>query len=172
MRVESVEVGPETIEAILRYQPGEPLRTSEVPGSTDAVLAILPGLKGHRCRNATGRAFRDELADTELAHLVEHATLEIMAMAGSPETLRGATSWDFAIDGPGVFRVAVAYDDDLVGLGALRCAIALACALAGDGEAPDVQAESRRLRGLRGSRSRSVPPADDASQLTSGAVAE
>ncbi len=149
MRVRSVTVGHDVLEAVVVFEPGEPLRTSEVPGVPGAVLALLPGLRGHRCDNGTGATFAEELADTELAHLVEHAALEIAALAGSPDTLHGRTSWDFAADGPGVFRVTLEYDDDLVALGALDLAAKVVRAVCCGGEAPDVEAEVRRLRGLR-----------------------
>lgn len=151
MRIERVEVGPASIEAVLRFDPGEPMRSSEVPGLADALVFALPGLKGHLCDNGSGLGFREEAADTEIAHLVEHAALEIMALAGSPDTLRGVTAWDFPRDGRGAFSVRVEYDDDLVALGALRCAAEVIGALASGGEAPDAGAEARRLRGLRGS---------------------
>lgn len=149
MRVTSTNIAPQLLEASLVFDPGEPLRTSEVPGLAAAVLEVLPGLKGHRCRNGAALGFAEELEDTELAHLVEHATLEVMAMAGSPETLRGATSWDFVADGPRTFRVCVAWDDDLVALGSLRCACAIVDALMRGENHPNVTAEARRLRGLR-----------------------
>jgi hypothetical protein len=149
VRAESVIVGPDTIEAVLRFEPGEPLRTSEVPGLAEAACTALPGLRGHRCDNDAGIPFPEEMRDTELAHLVEHAALEVMAMAGSPVTLRGATSWDFARDGRGVFHVQLAYDDDLVAIGAIRFACALVGALARGEAAPDAEAEARRLQGLR-----------------------
>lgn len=148
MRVESVSVGPDAVEAVLAFDRGEPLRaTARV---RDRALALLPGLRGHRCDNGEGLSFAEEAASTELAHLVEHAALELMALAGSPHTLAGRTTWDFAADGPGVFRVRLAYDDDLVALGALKAAVAAVgwCA-SGDGPAPDVAAEARRLRALR-----------------------
>jgi hypothetical protein len=149
VRVESVNVGPDAIEAVVRSEPGEPLRTSEAPGLADAVLRAMPGLSGHRCDNGCGAMFRDELRDTELAHLAEHAALEVMAMAGSPDTLRGETTWDFARDGRGVFRVRLQFDDDLVAIGALRFAVGLVDALASGHAAPDAEAEARRLRALR-----------------------
>jgi hypothetical protein len=155
MRIRSVEVSPSAVEAIVVFEPREPLRTSEVPGAVERALTLLPGLRGHRCDNDAGLSFADELSDTELAHLLEHAALEIMAMAGSPTTLRGATSWDFTEDGPGVFRVSVAYDDDLVAIGALTAAEEAVRWIAGEGSdasagaAPDVIAASRGLRELR-----------------------
>jgi hypothetical protein len=150
VRIESVEVTPDAVEALVRFTASEPLRTSEIPDFTGAVLAALPGLRGHRCDNGAGLTFADELRDTELAHVIEHAALEVMAMAGSPATLRGTTSWDFAADGRGVFRVRLAYDDDLVAIGALRFAGSLVEGLAKGQRAPDAVAEARRLRALRG----------------------
>jgi hypothetical protein len=149
VRVASTNVTPGLLQAVLVFDEGEPLRTSEVPGLASVALDALPGLKGHRCRNDVGLGFAEEIEDTELAHLVEHAALEIMAMAGSPETLCGSTSWDFAADGPLTFRVALEWDNDLVVLGALSCASALVCALVNGEAAPDVKAEALRLRGLR-----------------------
>jgi len=149
MRVRSVTVGHDVLEAVVVFEPGEPLRTSDFPDAPREVLAILPGLRGHRCDNGAGATFAEELADTELAHLLEHAALEVAALAGSPDTLKGRTSWDFAADGPGVFRVTLEYDDDLVVLGALDVAAKVVRAACGAGVGPDVAAEVRRLEGLR-----------------------
>jgi hypothetical protein len=43
-----------------------------------------------------------------------------MALSGSPRSLKASTSWDFARDGQGVFRITLAFDDDLVAVGALK----------------------------------------------------
>lgn len=150
MRIDAVSVTSDAVEALVVFDPGEPLRTSAHPQAVERALALLPGLRGHRCDNGEGRSLPDELADTEIAHLLEHAALEIAAMAGSPPTLRGLTSWDFRQDGRGVFRVRLAYDDDLVVLGALKAAErAVAWCVSGEGAAPDVEDEARRLRGVR-----------------------
>jgi hypothetical protein len=149
VRIRSVTVGPETIDAVIAFEPDEPLRTSEVPGLCEALLGTLSGLRGHRCENDAGASFAKELADTEIAHALEHAALEIAAMAGSPVTLRGRTTWDFAADGAGVFRVALEYDDDLVVLGALSVAADVVRAATGEGVAANVTAEASRLRELR-----------------------
>jgi hypothetical protein len=149
VRIRSATVGPSAIEAVVVFEAGEPLRTSEAAGASATMLRLLPGLRGHRCDNGAGAVFADEIADTEIAHLIEHAALEIAALAGSPDTLKGRTSWDFVADGPGVFRVSLEYDDDLVVLGALRAAAEAVGAVYGLGEVPDIPLEARRLRGLR-----------------------
>jgi hypothetical protein len=150
VRIDAVSVAPDAVEALVVFEPGEPLRTSEHPGAGDRALALLPGLRGHACENDEGRPFSEELGDTELAHLLEHAALEIAAMAGSSPTLHGRTEWDFRQEGRGVFHVRLAYDDDLVALGALKAAErAVAWCVSGEGVAPDVEEEARRLRATR-----------------------
>jgi hypothetical protein len=134
------------LSARLMFGVGEPLRTSEVPGLAEAALRALPGLRGHRCDNGAGRTFADELTDTEIAHLVEHATLEIMAMAGAPASLRGETAWNFAADGRGVFHVRVAYEDEAMGRWAFALADEVVGALMRGAPAPDVEGEVRARR--------------------------
>jgi hypothetical protein len=134
------------VSARVVFAPGEPLRTCEVPGLAAATLAALPGLRGHRCDNGAGLTFADELADTEIAHLIEHAALELMAMSGCSPLLRGETKWDFATDGRGVFRVSIECEDERLARVALDSSLALVRALA-RGEAPaGMEAEARRLR--------------------------
>jgi hypothetical protein len=134
------------LSARLSFAPGEAMRTCEAPGLAAAAIAALPGLRGHRCDNGAGRTFADELTDTEIAHLVEHATLELMAMAGASPSLRGETRWDFAADGPGVFRLRIAYEDEAVARAALAFAAELVGALMRGEPAPDAEKAARGLR--------------------------
>jgi cyanophycin synthetase len=99
------------------------MRTSVVPDLAEKALALLPGLARHTCENGFAHGIAAELADTETPHLLEHVAFELMALSGSPRSLRGETAWDFSADGRGVFRVRLGYDDDLVVLGALRAAV-------------------------------------------------
>lgn len=147
MELAEISASTGAVSARVVFAAGEPLRTSEIPGLAAAAIAALPGLRGHRCDNGAGLTFADELADTELAHLIEHAALELMAMAGASPLLRGETTWDFAMDGRGVFRVRIDCEDEALSRGALDSACALVSALARGEVAPDMRAEARRLRG-------------------------
>jgi cyanophycin synthetase len=151
VQVERVTISADRVTVVLRLDPGEPLRTSAVPGLPERAVEALPGLTRHRCDNGAGRTFSAELRDTETAHLFEHVACELMALAGSPRTLRGETSWDFVRDGRGVFHVSLQYDDDLVVLGALKAARRVVTGLIADSDRPDIDAEVARLRALRGS---------------------
>ena len=125
------------------------MRTSVVPDLVPAALALMPGLKRHRCECGSAHGIEAELADTETPHLLEHVTLELMALAGSSRALSGRTTWDFDRDGQGVFRVALRYDDDLVALGALKEGVGVTRALL-YGETPDVDACVARVRQAAG----------------------
>lgn len=149
LRLERLTVEPARVFALVRVCEPLPLRTSAIPGFAQRLLDTLPGLRRHACDNDAGLTFAQELADTELPHALEHVAEELMALSGSPRTLRGETSWDFATDGRGVFRVVLEYDDDLVALGALKAARELLEALA-TGEATfGIEAEVERLRVAR-----------------------
>lgn len=147
--IEHVRIGDERIEALVRVDPAF-MRTSSQAGVADRARALLPGLARHTCDNDDGRSFVVEMRDTETAHLLEHVTCELMALAGSPRSLKAETSWDFKRDGQGVFRLALEYDDDLVALGALKHAGDIVEWLCRGGDEPDVGQMTRGLRELRG----------------------
>jgi hypothetical protein len=150
--IERIDVNPERVEALVRVPHGEPMRTSDSSGLAGRAVELFPGLSGHTCDNGSAHGILGELADTETPHLLEHVAFELMALAGSPRTLRGETSWDFSADGQGVFRVRLGYDDDLVALGALREAVAVCGWLLEPtgAERPDVDGMVGKLRCLRG----------------------
>ena len=150
LRIESVDIAETCIAAKVRVADGVPLRTSAVEGLAEQALQLLPGLARHRCNNDDGRRFVDELRNTEVPHLLEHLTIELLALAGLPRSLPAQTTWDFARDGRGVFHVRVACDDGTTALRALSEAGAVLDWLFGfDDEAPDVQAITDRLLKMR-----------------------
>lgn len=120
LRIEHIEVGPSELMARIRVLDTNRMRTVTAPGIATRALALMPGLGRHTCENDDGKRFIAEMTDTEVPHLLEHVTVELMALSGSPRSLKARTSWDFANDGEGVFRVRVMFDDDLVAIAALR----------------------------------------------------
>ena len=158
MRCLSITVGARAVDTVVAFAADEHLRTSALPDLPARAMTLLPGLRGHRCDNGAGLTFAQELADTEVAHLFEHVAVELMALAGSPDTLAGRTTWDFRRDGRGVFHVLVDYDDDLIAIGALTEAVPIVRWLCAPNEdvvetLPDVRAAVARLRKLRRRRS-------------------
>ena len=148
--IERVDVGPDRVEALVRANPRF-ARTSAVADLGARARGLLPGLVRHTCENGSAHGIIAELADTETAHLLEHVAVELMALAGSPRTLRAETVWDFAADGRDVYRVRLSYDVDLVALGALREGLSVVDWLMGiTAERPDVSAIVATLRQARG----------------------
>lgn len=151
LRIEHIEVDPERIEALVRVVDPAWTRTSARPDLPGRALALLPGLARHTCENGSSHGYVAELADTETPHLLEHVACELMALSGSPRTLRGETAWDFSADGPGVFRVRLAYDDDFVCLGALRAGVdVVEWLLDPSARHPDVDSAVAQLLAARG----------------------
>lgn len=155
--IERIDVGSRHIDALVRVTEQAFARTSCVPDVAERALALLPGLRRHSCENGSAHGIAAELSDTETPHLLEHIAFELMALAGSPRTLRGETSWDFSADGVGVYHVWLAYDDDLVALGSLKAAVHVVEWLMSPAEMtgesaeqrPDVERIVARLRALR-----------------------
>jgi cyanophycin synthetase len=150
--IQRIEVGERSLEATLSISEPAPVRTDGIPEVAPRLLEALPGLRRHSCENDDGRDLVSEMHGTETAHLVEHVACELMALSGSPRTLKGRTEWDFARDGRGVFRITLEFDDDLVALAAMDGAVGIVqWAVTGEGEGyrPDVGALVARLRAVR-----------------------
>lgn len=159
--IDSIRIDARELDALVRVTAMGFLRTSMSPGLSQRALRLLPGLVRHTCENDAGRSFTMELADTESAHLLEHVAVELMALAGSPRSLKAQTRWDFASDGRGCFHLVVAYDDDLVALGALKHAAEIVNWLLDPvGESPDIERIAGSLSAVR-LRAKGGEPAGD-----------
>ena len=83
------------------------------------VLDALPNLRNHVCVNGNGKTFGDEIAGTELPHLLEHVIIELQGYG------TGHTSWLAGLDethpqGYALMRVTVTYRDDFTALRAVE----------------------------------------------------
>ena len=149
MRTPRITVGPDRVDVILILGETEPTRTSADASISRRALELLPGLADHRCGSRDDRRFAAEITDTEAAHLFEHVVVELMALAGSPRSLRGETSWDSRRDGRRSYRLSIEYDHDIVCIGAIASALRLMGYVLGGGARPDVDAEITSLAAKR-----------------------
>ncbi|HSQ21243.1 MAG TPA: hypothetical protein VLQ52_00365 [Coriobacteriia bacterium] len=159
MWVHAITVLPETIDVEIAVDDASVWSTAEAPHIVPALLEVLPGLAAHVCGSCHGAQFSEELADTELPHLFEHVTLELMALAGSPRDLWAGAGWQRPRSGASRVRLSFEDDDDLVCLGAINLAQQLIEAACDGGALPDVAGETARLRSLR-SRPPAMPASD------------
>lgn len=97
--------------------------TSALPGFTERLVELLPGLKNHTCSTGVKGGFISRMQQgTWLGHVAEHVALQLQQEAGHDQR-RGKTR--MVKDRPGVYNVIYAYTNEEVGLAAGRLAVAL-----------------------------------------------
>jgi cyanophycin synthetase len=97
--------------------------SNRLPGFTERLLALLPGLHQHGCSFHEPGGFVRRLEEgTWLGHVAEHIAIELQSMTGARVT-RGKTR---SVKGePGVYNVMYTYREEDVGLLAGRLALQL-----------------------------------------------
>ena len=149
IEIQRVEVGLENLVARVRIADGAPLMTSEDLQGTTRIYRLMPHIIEHTCLGDAGDTFKACMGNTELAHLLEHVTVELLAqtdMAG--DITSGRT---FPIEGdPRSFEVEISCKDDVLTVGALSSAVwMIDWAFSGGGDpVPDVGAVVEGLKGL------------------------
>ncbi|MCL2881873.1 MAG: hypothetical protein FWF45_03140 [Coriobacteriia bacterium] len=94
-----------TLRLYYEPQPMAPTMTDELNVDVTSLFEALPGLRRHRCDNGRHRSFFDEARHTEVAHLLEHVLIELLATSGCPRCqIQGATNLDEA---PRRYRIKV-----------------------------------------------------------------
>ncbi len=96
--------------------------TDTLPGFTEELLALLPGLHDHQCSRGRDGGFVERLLEgTWVGHVAEHVALEIQRAAGH-ELTRGKTR---STGERGVYNVIYGYLDETVGTLAGKLAVRL-----------------------------------------------
>lgn len=144
-----ITVGADKLCARVLVNPGMPLRTSEDIEATARVYYLVPPIAKHLCLGDTGREFQECMGDTELPHLLEHVTVEIMNETG----LAGSVSCGRTRQVPGderLFDVELSCPDDALTVGALSSATFMMdwAFLHADAPAPDFPGTVKALRRL------------------------
>ncbi|MDB5506814.1 MAG: putative cyanophycin synthetase [Devosia sp.] len=101
----------------------EAFPTDKLPGFTEALTHVLPGLDEHGCSYGEAGGFIRRMREgTWLGHVAEHVALELQSMVGDRVT-RGKTR---SVKGqPGRYYVMYSFIDEQVGLAAGRLALEL-----------------------------------------------
>lgn len=144
-----VTVSKDKICAHVLVNPGMPLMTSEDIEATARVYYLVPAIAKHLCLGDSGREFQDCMGQTELCHLLEHVTVELMnetGLAGSISCGRTRVSEH----DERVFEVELSCPDDALAIGALSSATFMMdwAYLHADQPAPDVEGTVAGLRNL------------------------
>ena len=144
-----VTVSEDKICAHVLVNPGMPLMTSEDIEAMARVYYLVPAIAKHLCLGDSGREFQDCMGQTELCHLLEHVTVELMnetGLAGSISCGRTRVSEH----DERVFEVELSCPDDALAIGALSSATFMMdwAYLHADQPAPDVEGTVAGLRNL------------------------
>jgi cyanophycin synthetase len=131
--------------AVIDLEDLDEVPSCALPGFTDRLVALLPGLLEHRCSKGHRGGFVERLREgTYMAHIVEHATLALQNLAGHDVGFGKARR---VRDTPRHYRVVVAYRTERVVRRALDIAIELV-AHAVRGAAYDMEGAAVELRAL------------------------
>jgi cyanophycin synthetase len=96
--------------------------SNTLPGFTEALLQMLPGVGEHSCSLGRRGGFRERLEEgTWLGHVAEHVALELQRESGA-HVFRGKTR---SADEPGRYNVIYGYWEERVGVEAGRIAVRL-----------------------------------------------
>lgn len=132
------------LEAWVDLGPLKDSSSKDFPGFNDRLMAWLPSMVEHRCSVGERGGFFQRLRwGTYLAHTLEHTTLELETLAGTPVGYGRARETSTE----GVYKVAIRYLEETLGRACLETARELLLAAVFD--LPfDINGELKRLREL------------------------
>ena len=170
-----VTIGPKKLTARVLVNPGMPLMTSEDVEATARVYYLAPAIAEHLCLGDAGSKFQDCMGHTELAHLLEHLTVEIMNETGLAGTISTGRTRNVMGDDR-LFDVEVSCPDDALAIGALSSATFMMnwAFLHHDQTPPDfpgtVAALTSLVSNLRGNASEPDSPEETDEEQTFGTI--
>ena len=147
--IRRVAVAPKHFTARVTIANGGPLMTDEDLVGTTHVYNLLPQITEHACLGDDGETFRDVMGSTEVAHLLEHVTIELMARTGLGGDVSCGRTWEVTGE-PRTYDVQLACPDDVLVASALSSAAwILQWAYSGGADPkPDVEAIVSGIREL------------------------
>lgn len=116
--IERVEIGPKNLTAWVRIADGRPTMTGEDTKGTERVCRALPHIVEHVCLGDVGKTFGEALRNTEIAHLLEHVTVELLAQTNLAGDTPAGRTW-VSDDDSRTFVIELACPDDVLVAAAL-----------------------------------------------------
>lgn len=153
--IKKVVVGPKNLEATVELAANAPLMTSEDLEGTTRVWQVMPELRDHVCLGDESGVFGDVMGNTELAHLLEHVTVELLARTDIAGDIACGQTTEV---GERTYKITLKCVDDVLVVGALSSAAWLMqWAFSGGGDPrPDADAIAKGLVALV----ESLPPVE------------
>lgn len=147
--IEKIMVGAEKLTARIAVNEGLPTMTSEDIEATARVYYLAPEIAHHLCLGDAGCEFQDCMHETEVAHLLEHLSVEIMRETGLAGDISCGRTRRVP-DEDRTFEVELSCPDDTLTIGALSSATFMMdwAFLHGNAPAPDFPGTVAALRNL------------------------
>ena len=139
--IQRVEIGPKNLIARVHLAEDAPLMTNEDLEGTARVYRLLPHIVEHACIGDVGTTFRDAMGSTEVAHLLEHVTVELLAQTDLAGDMPAGRTWVDEVDDR-TYEIELACPDDVLVCAALSCGVWLLdwAYSGGEDPEPDVKA--------------------------------
>lgn len=132
------------IEAWVDLKDFNDIASNEMPGFNDRLMTWMPTLIEHRCSIGERGGFFERLRrGTYLAHILEHLTLEVQTLAGTPVGFGKARETDET----GLYKVVFRYEEEVLARESLQLAHRI-CFAAVYNQPFDISGEINRLRDL------------------------
>lgn len=120
--IRRVQIGPETMIAHVSLADDCPLMTSEDIEGTARVYQVMPHIADHACVGDKGTTFREAMGDTEIAHLLEHVTVELLAQTDLAGDMPAGRTWVDEVD-ERTYQIELDCADDVLTAAALSCGV-------------------------------------------------
>ncbi len=120
--IKRVSFDPKNMTAYVRIADNAPLFTSDDLEGTARVYRLLPHIVEHACLGDAGETFRDAMGNTELAHLLEHVTVELLAQTNLAGDMPAGRTWVDEVDDR-TYQIELACPDDVLVAAALSCGV-------------------------------------------------
>lgn len=148
--VSNIVVGPRIMTYTVSIAEGYPLTTAEDFEATNRIVQLMPELENHVCVSEAGDTFKEALPHTEVAHLLEHMVVELLAQTGRVDMITGQTRKVTEDKSGRTWESRIACEDDTLTIAALSSAVwMMEWAFAGGGEpVPNVEATVQGLNAL------------------------
>ena len=145
--IKKVTVGPKNLDAVVELAPNAPVMTNEDLEGTTRVWQVMPELRDHVCLGDESGNFGEVMGATELAHLLEHVTVELLARTDVAGDISCGQTSEV---GEREYKLTFKCVDDVLVVGALSSAAwIMQWAFSGGGEPkPDVDAIASGLAAL------------------------
>lgn len=121
IEITRVAVAPKYFMARVVIAPGGPLTTDQDLMGTTHIYNLLPEICDHTCLGDTGSTFKEAMGATEIAHLLEHVAIELMARTGIAGDISCGRTFTVE-DEPRTYDIQLACPDDVLVSAALSSA--------------------------------------------------